>query len=308
MNAESKSSGVPVSALLLYRAPATAIATTYLHALNEAARDVGEIYAFADGGDDERWIFEGENTRVLIEASEGALTDDAFGRAMDHPFIDAVFPAGRAIVQGHRAYARVTVTGRGEADPTLLNEEDFEPAAMLPRLRLLRAAASAYAKQRFPLAVHWCPCENLLAGPDFVQMAERGAETELFVKAVPYSTQAEAGTAYGAVTSGAANVIGHEVELAEAPVPAAWAADRLLQFVEKARSGVPAPGDALRFPTDEIVLVHREEATQDYPAARLRLTVEKLPTGTIATAPEDASMGFLAEMDNRVAARGFGRR
>ena len=141
-------------------------------------------------------------------------------------------------------------------------------------------------------------------------MAERGAETELFVKAVPYSSAAETGAVYGAVTNGASNVIGREVELAEAPVPAAWAVDRLLQFVEKARSGVPAAGEALRFQSDEIVLVHDEPETPAFPNGHMRLTVEKLPDGSMTAAPAmpETSMGFLAEMDARGAARGFGRR
>ena len=306
--------GVPVSAVLLYRSHDAAVATTFLHALNDAVKDLGEVFEFADEQGADSFVFHGRDHTIVVSENEGALPRGILDGALAHPFIDAVFPAGRAIALGHAAHANVTVLG-GQADanvepnPETLDNEDFEPKAMLPRLRLLRAAANALAKQRFPLAVHWVPCDQLMAGPDFVQLAERGAETELFVKAVPYSTQAQDCTAYGAVTNGAASVIGREVELVEAPVEASWAANTLLQFVEKARSGVPAAGQALRFPSDEIVLVHEEPASEMAPAGHLRLTVEKLPGSSEAVGDHaDAGMGFLNDMDKRVAARGFGRR
>ena len=307
--------GVPATALLLYRKPATVIATTFLHSLNEAEEVEDERFEFAEGGTDVRFVLQGERHHVIVEDAAEPATASTFAAALGHPFIDTTFPAARAIAEGHGAHVRIVVGGGDatkatETDLDALELADFEPGAMLPRLRLLRAAAHAYSKQRFPLAVHWCQCDNLLAGPDFVQMAERGAETELFVKAVPYSSAAETGAVYGAVTNGASNVIGREVELAEAPVPAAWAVDRLLQFVEKARSGVPAAGEALRFQSDEIVLVHDEPETPAFPNGHMRLTVEKLPDGSMTAAPAmpETSMGFLAEMDARGAARGFGRR
>lgn len=310
MSDDTNGHGIPVTAMLLYRKPDTAIATTYLHALNEACEPLGERFSFAEDGDDACWVLDGGSARVVVEAPGEAAPQERFERSLQHPFLDAVFPAGKAIVKGHRDHVRITVVGAG-VDTAEIGEpgpRDLEPEAMLPRLRLLRAATQAYTAQRFPLAVHWGQCDNLLAGPDFVQMAERGAETELFVTAVPYSSQAETGAAYGAVTNGAVNVIGREVELAEAPVAPAWAADRLLQFVEKARSGVPNAGEALRFPTDEILLVHEAEATSECPDGHLRLTVEKLPNGVTIAPQADAAMGFLAEMDGRGAARAFGRR
>ena len=306
--------GIPVSATLLYRAHDAVVATTFLHALNDALKEEGETFEFADERMDDGFVFRGGRFTVVVTEAETALPRNALGSALAHPFMDAVFPAGRAIALGHAAHARVTVLGNSpganiEPDTDEIDESDFEPDAMLPRLRLLRTAANAFAKQRFPLAVHWEPCDHLMAGPDFVQLAERGAETELFVKAVPYSTDPEGGRAYGAVTNGAASVIGREVELAEAPVEASWAAHTLLQFVEQARSAVPAAGQALRFPNDEIILVHDEPASELSPAGHVRLTVEKLPgSASVANDRAESGMGFLNDMDKRVAARGFGRR
>ena len=299
--------GVPVAMRLLFGAAEPAVATTFLHDLN-AATDESFVFAAGEASDD-RFTLQGEAHHVVVERVDAPVDAEAFASALAHPFLPAVFPAAQPIVTGHRAHARIVVSG-GEArdgdpaavDATEIEMADFEPERMLPRLRLLRAAGAAYARQHFPLAVHWCQCDNLLAGPDFVQMAEREAETELFVKPVPFS---EGDGAFGAVTWGASNLIGREVELAEAPMPAAWAADRLLQFVEQARTKPPAAGAALRFPDDEILLVHEVERCETFPGGRLRLTVEKLPGGA-AEAPAPA-IGFLADAEAR-AGRAFGRR
>ena len=308
--------GVPVTALLLYRSAERTVATTFLKALNEAVRNEGEHFAFAPTGDDGCHVFQGSRHHVVIEEVEARLPAADFSTALAHPFIETVFPAARPIVEGHAAHVRIVVAGghAGNAaahpDVDSLDLDDFGPDAVLPRLRILRAAANAYAGQRFPLAVHWCQSDHLLAGPDYVQLAEKGAETELFVKAIPYS--GSGGATYGAISNGATSVIGREVELAEAAVPPAWAVDRLLQFVEKARAEVPLAGQALRFPSDEIVLVHDEPESRMFPLGHLRLTVEKLPDGLVAPhvhdRQEEASIGFLGEMDARTVQRAFGRR
>ena len=309
--------GVPAVALLLYRKQTRLIATTLLHAVNEATAELGETFELVEAMDDRRFALAGHTHHIVVEDSAEPLGKDALASALAHPFVDTVFPAARAIALGHGAHTRITVAAGpvpandAALDMDALELADFEPENVLPRLRLLRAATHAFTRQRFPLAVHWCQSDNLLAGPEFVQMAERGVETELFVKAVPYCESGDDGNLYGAVTSGAANVIGREVELAGAPVQPAWAADRLLQFVEKARTGVPAAGEALRFPTDEIVLVHDEPASPVFPAGHVKLTVEKLPpsaTSGDGAAPDGATIGFLNEMEKRAAGRAFGRR
>lgn len=295
MSAEPKGPGPLVEAVLLCRGPEPVETLPFLRDLNDLAQPLGQRFAYevdakpedeAQSGA-EVAVFQSDDYHVIVREVAAPASPFPFQPALADPCLPALFPTAQAVVDGHQEHVILQVN-RGAWDGAAgdLDLDDFLPPAMLPKLRLLKAAGGAYARNRFPIAVHWLPADNLMAGPNFMQFVVEEGETELFVHALPFSSgQAADGTPLvGAVTVGATQVIGREVEVDEAPVPMAWAVQQALAFVTYATDGMPADGETLRS-GNAIMTARHVQPSERFPFGHLRLSVEKPPERTVVDAP-----------------------
>ena len=279
-----------VEAVLLCRGPETVETLPFLKDLNELAQPLGQRFAFEPGakpdGEGEVAVFQSDDYHVVVREIAAPAGPFTFASALEDPCLPVLFPTAQAVVDGHAEHVSVRVNrGPWNGGDGELDLDDFLPPAMLPKLRLLKMACGAYARSRFPIALYWTPADSLMAGPNFMQFVVEDGETELFVRPVPFSSGTDTEVPQvGAVTLGATPVIGCEVELAEAPVPVAWAVQQLLAFVTHAGDGLPPEGATLRS-GNALLIVHHEEASDRYPFGRVRLSVEKLPARAVVDAP-----------------------
>ena len=317
--------GPPVDATLLFARPETVELPGFVKNLNDFARPLGERFEHVEDlgieTDGEVAVFQGDRHHVIVREVEAALPLETFEAAMANPLMAVLFPTAGIVARQHTEHVSVTVGGgRWDELPAEIVAEDLLPDAMLTKMRLARAAAGAYARNRYPIAVHWKQSDSFMAGPNFTQHLEKDAEedeTSLFVKAVPFSSSAPDAPiqTVGAITVGATNVIGCEVEVAEAPVTIAWAVEQALRFVSHSRDALPPAGTTVRS-EDALLMVHPCEPSPGFPLGHIRLTVEKMPQGAVqvvesptvaAPSMEPALTDIVEEQPRRVRV-GFGRR
>ena len=282
--------GPLVEAVLLCRGPETVETLPFLKDLNELAQPLGQRFAFEPDarpeGEGEVAVFQSEDFHVTVREVAAPASAFTFSSALSDPCLPVTFPTAQAVVDGHVEHVVVRVNrGAWDAADTDLDLDDFQPDAMLPKLRLLKMACGAYARSRFPIALYWSAADNLMAGPNFMQFVVEGGETELFVRAVPFSSGMDDGVpTVGVVTLGATQVIGREVELDEAPVPMAWAVQQVLAFVTHSGDALPPDGATLRS-ENALLIAHHEAPSERFPFGRVRLSVEKPPARAVVDAP-----------------------
>ena len=312
--------GPAVEAVLLCRGPEAVETLPFVKDLNELAQPLGQRFAHEDRaepvGQGEIAIFQSDDFHVVVTELAEPRPGRTFASALADPCLPVLFPTAQAVVDDHAEHVVLRVNrGRWDGEAGDLELDDFLPPAMLPKLRLLKGACGAYARNRFPIAVHWLPSDNLMAGPNFMQFVVEGGETELFVKALPFASgrSIEGVVAVGAVTTGATQVIGREVELDEAPVDAAWAVQQALAFVDHAGNGLPADGVTLRS-GNALLTAHHEEPSERFPFGHVRLSVDKPPARAVIAAPpleppmpEPTPAPVLEDVPRRTRAA-FGRR
>lgn len=191
---------------------------------------------------------------IAIEAGNDVRQRAAYFDALDWPMLHRGFEDAEDVVGAHQAHIHIKVETEFDAVANALGVRAMDTS--LTRSKLAANVAAALCRLNMPTAIHWKPCEMLYRPRSFL----RGLETDpvsIFVRITPFSSNKETGGVrmIGASTRGAADILGMEAVLEEAPVPVQWAMSTLQKFISQCHAEGkymprlttygPKPGDIL---------------------------------------------------------------
>lgn len=173
--------------------------------------------------------------RVAIEVGKNTRPPAAFFEALEWPLLHRNFHEAEAMVRDHHACVRVMVEAEYDAVANALGVRPVN-TSFTRNLVAARAAASV-ARIAVPSAIHWVGCDMLYKPGPFLRELDT-EPVELFVKVTPFSSNriVDGVRAVGGSTRGAADLLGREVVLEEAPVPVDWVLHTLHAFVARCQA------------------------------------------------------------------------
>jgi hypothetical protein len=198
----------------------------------------------------------------------------AYFEALEWPMLHQSFDDAEAMVTKHRASAHVTVETEFDAMATALGLSSTN--SNFSRAKLAAAVAVTFCRFDMPEAIHWKPCEMLYRPGPFIRQFETDP-ISLFVRVTPFSSNREVGgvRVIGASTRAAADFLGLETVLEEAPVPVLWAMTTVEKFISQCHAhGTYLPHLASFSPNHgDVVLVRHMEATPEIDQPHISLEV-----------------------------------
>jgi hypothetical protein len=170
--------------------------------------------------------------RISIEFGNDIRPRAAYFEALEWPMLHQSFDDAEAMVTKHRASAHVTVETEFDAMATALGLSSTN--SNFSRAKLAAAVAVTFCRFDMPEAIHWKPCEMLYRPGPFIRQFETDP-ISLFVRVTPFSSNREVGgvRVIGASTRAAADFLGLETVLEEAPVPVLWAMTTVEKFISQ---------------------------------------------------------------------------
>ncbi|TCD15017.1 hypothetical protein [Oricola cellulosilytica] len=213
---------------------------------------------------------------IAIEAGNDVRQRAAYFEALDWPMLHRSFEDAEEVVRAHQAHIHITVETEFDAVANALGVRAMDTS--LTRNKLAANVAAALCRLDMPTAVHWKPCEMLYRPAPFLRELETNP-VAIFVRVTPFSSNKEvAGVRLiGASTRGAADILGMEAVLEEAPIPVFPAMDLLQSFVSHCHGrGAYLPHLSTYSPQDgEIVLVRHLESTPEIAEAHVSLEIRQ---------------------------------
>lgn len=222
---------------------------------------------------------------VGIEAVNDVRPAAAYFEALDWPLLHLSFPDAETVVRNHTAHVHISV--EIEFDP-MANALGLKPQNTTYARSLLNArVAEAVSRLAMPGAIHW-KSSAMLHMPERFSRDLEADPASLFVRITPFSSNRQVGGVrlIGASTRGAAPILGREIVLEEAPLPAEWAQSMMKAFISQCHADgeilshlttfCPSPGDILVVrhmkSTPEIAMEHislevRKAEEHDYDAS-----------------------------------------
>lgn len=229
---------------------------------------------------------------VAIEASKDTRPAPVYFEALDWPMLHRTFPEAEEAVRNHTAHIQVAVEAEYDAVANALGMRAVNTS--FTRSILAGRAAAAICRTAIPLAIHWKDSEMLFKPGPFLRELET-EPVEIFVKVTPFSSNRMIGgvRAVGGSTRGAADLLGCEVVLEEAPVPVDWVMRTLHSFVARCHSeGRFLPHLATYAPgKGDIMIVRHLESTPEIDTPHVSLEVRRADEfGFDATDADDLAL------------------
>lgn len=215
---------------------------------------------------------------IRIEAGTTTRPPAAYFEALDWPMLHLSFPEAETVVRGHRAHVHVTAEAEYDAVANTLGVRALNTS--YARNLVAGRVMAALCRVAQPTGIHWRGCEMTYMPGHFVRELETNP-LSLFVRVTPFSSNRYLHDMrmVGASTRGAFELLGREVVLEEAPVPAQWTMRTLHEFVSRSHASGGYPPHLATFSTSrgDAMIVRHLVGTPDIEEEHISLELRASP-------------------------------